>query len=656
MIVNFLYILMAIFGVSFLIFIHELGHYYMARRTGMRVEVFSIGFGQPIASWERDGVKWQIGWLPFGGYVKIAGADLDQVKDPYTVPDGFFGKPPIDRIKVAFMGPLANLLFAIIAFSLLWASGGRSKHFAEYTHKIGWVDPHSVLYAMGVRPGDEISAYNQQPYQGSKDHLYTPMTIESDKITVHGYKVNYATKEKTPFSYETNIYPHPEALEKGIVTAGILAPASYILYNRLPNGEENPLPKGSPLSNSGLTYGDRIVWVNGELIVSLQQLNYLLAGKSALLTIQRDGHTQLARVPRVLIQELKLPQNFREELTDWQFESQLQNGVGKLQNQFMIPYAVTNGAVIEERLKFIDKEKESIEFPPSPYSDLDLPLLPGDKILAVNGIPIQQAYQLLEQLQVFRVNVIIERQSKSSPHLVTASKEDAAFDAEIHWDALQEIAQSLGTPNTVTRRDNYILLQPITPKVQSAIILPVEKQAQWATEVEEHKKVINSIEDPEKRHRALEAIEQQERRLMLGLPGIQDRDVLYNPNPFTLWYNVLQDIWKTLTALVSGALNPKWLAGPIGIVQIVHNTSMHSMKEALYWLGLISLNLGILNLLPIPMLDGGTILMTLFELVSRKKLPPKTLEKLILPFTFIFIAFFIYVTYNDILRLFTKFY
>src|SRR5271154_6587894 len=100
MIISILYVVMSILGLSFLIFIHELGHYWMARRTGMRVETFSIGFGRPITSWMRDGVKWQIGWLLFGGYVKIAGMDTSDQRDLYEVKDGFFGKRPLDRIKV----------------------------------------------------------------------------------------------------------------------------------------------------------------------------------------------------------------------------------------------------------------------------------------------------------------------------------------------------------------------------------------------------------------------------------------------------------------------------------------------------------------------------------------------------------------------------
>jgi len=128
--VSIFYAVFAVLGLSFLIFIHELGHYYVARRLGMRIEVFSIGFGKPIYAWKNQGVQWQIGWLLFGGYVKIAGMDSSETseqRDLYEVKDGFFGKRPFDRIKVAAAGPVVNIVFAFLAFVALWAIGGREK-------------------------------------------------------------------------------------------------------------------------------------------------------------------------------------------------------------------------------------------------------------------------------------------------------------------------------------------------------------------------------------------------------------------------------------------------------------------------------------------------------------------------------------------------
>src|SRR5271170_5798666 len=129
--ISLAYIILALLGLGVLIFIHELGHYVMARRVGMKVEAFSIGFGKPLHVWERDGVKWQLCLLPFGGYVRIAGMEKKGALEPHQIPDGFFGKKPIDRIKVALMGPLVNIVFAFLMFTVIWACGGRLKSFSE---------------------------------------------------------------------------------------------------------------------------------------------------------------------------------------------------------------------------------------------------------------------------------------------------------------------------------------------------------------------------------------------------------------------------------------------------------------------------------------------------------------------------------------------
>ncbi len=372
--VSILYVILAILGLSFLIFIHELGHYFMARRLGMRVETFSIGFGKPIYFWERDGVRWQIGWLLFGGYVKIAGMDTGDQRDLYEVKDGFFGKGPLDRIKVAFMGPFVNIVFAFLAFAALWFIGGREKNFADYTHKIGWIDPKSELYMKGIRPGDEITSYDDQSFQGMKDHITAPMMMSDDELKVKGYHVNFHTKNKTPFDYRVKVYPHPEAVDKDILTAGILHPASYVIYDKISNKIDNPLPPGSPMQESGIEYGDRIVWVDGVPIYSMQQLAHVLNDSKALLTIQRGQENLLRRVPRVRAEELKLDPEFKEELIDWQFEAQL-NG-NKIPKLYTIPYNLNNETVVERPVKFIDKEKEEEAFPKYPFSVLDMPLEP----------------------------------------------------------------------------------------------------------------------------------------------------------------------------------------------------------------------------------------------------------------------------------------
>ncbi|MCE2983212.1 MAG: site-2 protease family protein [Parachlamydia sp.] len=645
MIISFLYVVLAILGLSFLIFIHELGHYYMARRVGMRVEVFSIGFGKPLYTWVRDGVKWQIGWLLFGGYVKIAGMETSDQKDIYEVSDGFFSRSPLDRIKVAFMGPFVNIVFAFLAFTLLWLVGGREKNFNEFTGKIGWVDPKSELFMKGVRPGDEIISYNSQAFQGIKDHLSAPMT-SSGEMTVEGRHVDLLTHEKTPFNYTIKPYSHPNAEDRDVVTSGILNSANYLIYDRLPGGGENPLPENSPLKYSGIQYGDRVVWMDGLPIYSLQELSHILNEERVLVTIQRGDDVLLRRVPRVPSEELKLDHEVREELIDWQFEAEL-NGV-KFQKLYTLPYNLNNETLVEGRVKFIDKDKEKEAFPEAPYSELDAPLNPGDKILAVSGIPVTYSFEVLSRLQHKIANVIVQRGvSKSLPSWQSI---DESFDNEFDPADLQKMTSHFGLPGEINASGNLVLLKRVVPKQRKDFFVTPESQAAFAQELAEQKKKIEQIDDPEKRSYASQQLEKHPHQLLYGLPA-RDQTVSYNPNPVEMFLKTSEEIWTILKALFTGSLNPKWMSGPVGIVHIVHDHSMNGIKEALYWLGAISLNLGLLNLLPIPVLDGGTICFSLYELISGKRLKPKTLEKLIIPFAMILIGFFIYLTYFDVSRL-----
>lgn len=642
---SIIYLIFAVLGLGFLIFIHELGHYWMARRVGMRVESFGIGFGRPIYSFKHDGVQWNIGWLPFGGYVKIAGMEKEGDKEPNEITDGFFGKTPWQRIQVSLMGPLANLVFAFLVFCMLWIAGGREKHFADVTKKIGWLDPQSELYKKGIRPGDEIISYDQEPVHGAKDHFQAAM-IAGETVHVVGRRFDPKANEFIPFALDIRPYPHPLALEQGLLTTGVLSPASYILYSSRLNGSLNPLPKGSPLEDSGIAPGDRIIWANGDRIYSLTELSHILNDGRTLLTIRRDGHTLLRRVPRVSVEEIKLDPEQKEELSDWQWDANLKGAM--LQKLSFIPYNLNSECVVEARLKFIDPEHELAAFPATLLSDKEEPLLPGDQIIAVDGSPVSASYQLLRDIQGRKALLIVQhKEDLARPADWTQA--DEVFDKEIDAADLAAIEATIGTASTTNKKGNLKLLNPITPKTRSEFSM--EKAAQPLSDLEEEKKQIQAIDNPEKRAEALKFLEKREKQLLIGLPGVQDLAVTYNPNPFRMFEEVTNEVTSTLTALVGGYLNPKWLSGPIGIVQVIQHQWTLGLKEALFWIGIISLNLGLLNLLPLPILDGGYIALSFFEIVTGTRLKSKTIEKIVVPFAVLLISFFVFLTYHDIVRL-----
>lgn len=607
------YIILAILGLGFLVFIHEMGHYIIARRKGMRVEAFAIGFGKPIWTWERDGVKWHICMLPFGGYVKIAGMQKEGSLEPYEIHDGFYGKKPMDRIWVALAGPLVNIGFAILVFCFIWISGGRDKPFFDYTHRIGWVDPHSALFANGVRPGDLIEKYDGKPFTGIKDLLITSL-MKGDTTRIEGIKIDYANGTKSHFDYTLPTYQSLESMGKEkLNTIGVASPASYLIYQG-----PNLLP-ASPMIGSGIQPKDRILWADGEVLFSHQQLSALTNDSTAFLTVRRGDSIFQTKAPRVKLADLKMTLPEKGEIDDWQHEAGLK---GLFLDLYFIPYNLSPTLSVESRIPFIDEMDQKKAFEICERCSFFKPLEENDQILAIDGQPIRTPYELLSQLQTRKVLVIVDRDPKIQEKVLW-TKADQQFD-DFSFSDLQKIVSSIGSDQQIEAAGSLHLLHPITPK-------PLSEVSKTAGD------------------------EKSAQRLVLGIPLV-DREVRYNPLPQAQFIEVLRDTYHTLKSLFSGAANPKYVAGPVGIVQIVHHSWMIGVKEALFWMALISLNLGIMNLLPLPVLDGGHILFSVIEFFTRRPMRAKTMERLIIPFVVLLIGFFIFVTYHDITRLFSKFF
>ena len=641
MIESILYAVLAILGLGFLVFIHELGHYFVARRQGMRVEAFAIGFGKPIFTWEHQGVKWHIGCLPFGGYVKIAGMQKEKGVEPADIPDGFYGKKPWQRIQVALAGPLVNIVFALLVFAVLWFSGGRDKRFSEFTHRIGWVDPQSALYTNGVRPGDVIQTYDGRNFHGFRDLLVS--SVMGGKTTqIQGYKLDYATGERNSFDYTLPTYADPRSVKDKLSTIGILSPAQYLIYDQ----QE---PTASILA-AGFQPKDRIVWVDGEVVFSAKQLSSSVNDSTAFLTVSRDGEILQTKVPRIHIDDLKISGIEKAELGDWQYETGLK---GRLQDLYFIPYTLSPTCDVESRIDFIDDADQTKAFAGCERCSYFHPLQEGDRILAVDGIPVHTSYELLDKLQTRRVLVIVDRDpAATSPVLWT--KADDQFE-NFNAKDLQEIVSSIGTKQEVVSAGPLHLLHPVIPQSLAEFPLSPTQKSQMTQEFSQAKKEIEKMQDPQKRSELLRELENNQKKLVLGIP-LQDREVRYNPSPVQQFTQVCEDTWRTLSGLLSGSLNPKYVSGPVGIVHVVHQSWMVGIKEAIFWMAVISLNLGLVNLLPIPVLDGGHIGISLIEMITRRPLRAKTMERLVIPFIGLLVGLFIYITYQDIARLFSKFF
>ena len=227
-----------LFGAA--IFVHEFGHYWVARRRGMKVEAFAIGFGPKIFSWVRDGIEYSVRWIPAGGFVKlpqmITSAAIEGDAGDKEVPPA----PPLSKILVSAAGPAMNVVFAfVIAFVLFWVG----LPVQVNPSIIGYVEPGTPEAALGIRDGDEIVAVNGQPVSTWEEvnnitalalTNVLPVAIKRDgKTNTYPLKAeaNEAPEVRALIDIKTlNLYPRDPLIVKSI-TADSAAEKAHLQTN-----------------------------------------------------------------------------------------------------------------------------------------------------------------------------------------------------------------------------------------------------------------------------------------------------------------------------------------------------------------------------------------------------------------------------------------
>ncbi|MCS6625147.1 RIP metalloprotease [Roseibacterium beibuensis] len=191
-----LYIVPFLLVLTFIVTIHELGHFLVARAFGVKIDRFSVGFGKTIVSrTDRRGTEWRIAWLPLGGYVKFSG-DLD----PSSVPDEaglaelrqrviaengpgaerdyFHFKPIWQRALIVAAGPAANFLLAMVLFTLLFSAIGEQ----IVAPRVASAVPGSPAAEAGFQPRDLILAVNGRPVADGREVTQTVLMSAGDPV------------------------------------------------------------------------------------------------------------------------------------------------------------------------------------------------------------------------------------------------------------------------------------------------------------------------------------------------------------------------------------------------------------------------------------------------------------------------------------------
>ena len=164
-----------LFGLSVVVFFHELGHFLVARWCGVRVLTFSVGFGPEIVGFnDRYGTRWKLSWIPLGGYVKFFGDDnAASVPDETAVANmtvaekrqSFFHQPVGRRSAIVAAGPIANFILAIAIFATIFTFYGRQ----TTTARVDTVLPDSAAAAAGLKPGDVVLAIDGRTIESFSD-------------------------------------------------------------------------------------------------------------------------------------------------------------------------------------------------------------------------------------------------------------------------------------------------------------------------------------------------------------------------------------------------------------------------------------------------------------------------------------------------------
>jgi regulator of sigma E protease len=287
-------LLLALLFVTFSIFIHELGHFLVARWRGLVVPRFSIfGIGKPIVSWKWRGVEYCICWLPIGAYVMVPQlSDLGDFEG--EVPAEVAKLPPADytsKVLVAIAGPAANILLALALACVVWYVGIRvplefnRTEIGEVVKELETSDGGTVpgpAAAAGLQLGDVIRQIDGAPVANYQD-VITAILLGS-QTTADGRRVATLTVERDGALLTKQVFPELTGTE-GLRTIGI-GPRSDLVVDKV-----NP---DSAAAKAGLLPGDRIMAVDGALLSRREELRQHFQKKNAepsILEVRRGEKT-----------------------------------------------------------------------------------------------------------------------------------------------------------------------------------------------------------------------------------------------------------------------------------------------------------------------------------------------------------------------------
>ncbi|HHT9105840.1 MAG TPA: RIP metalloprotease RseP [Candidatus Wujingus californicus] len=593
-------VILVIIGIGLLIFIHELGHFLMAKKIGVKVLAFSLGFGPAILKKKWGETEYRLSLVPLGGYVKLAGESPDEEKtgDKWEYASKSVGQ----RACVIIAGVVLNAALAFIAFIVAFQIG-----VPFITSEVGQVMPGSPAWEAGIQKGDKIIEAD-----GNKDidfeDLFTVVAL-SDPAEGIDLKV-----ERGNNVFDVNVIPEYDD-EHGIQRMGIM-PATGLEIDKIFTFENND----SPASNAGIQVEDVVVAVNGNRISTedeFREIEASSAGKEMLITVLRDNkEIELKATPSKATRWM-LGISCATATLDGVKNNSLASKAGLTKGDEIIEInskPVTGFTSIKNLI--IGSEDENCIISVKRGNTFTL--------IAVPLTDTKAKEEFLDGLTSFyglKVDSLVEGFPAEKIGLMPGDRIVSLNEKELKdWNnLLQIVTMSYGKPMIIEWvRGNERFVSTIEPKKD-------EKNAAGRIGIKfKEKTVIKKYG-------------------LIGSCVIGTQKAIIN----------VQRLYLTIKGFVSQRLSTKNVGGVILIAQASYESAKVGVGKLVYFLGILSLQLALLNILPIPVLDGGHLLFLAIEKVKGSPVSQRTLSIAQYIGFGLIITLVIYATRNDIMRLLT---
>jgi len=543
---NFKY-LFGILLLGIVVLVHEFGHFIVARLCGVRVEVFSIGFGRPLLKKKYGDTEYRISLVPLGGYVKMLGESTseDNDVDEKDLPFAFSSKKWWQKVLIVSAGPVFNMVFAF--FVLMAVS---CFMFEAPSSVLEFVSPDGAAYAAGISDGDRITKINGEdiavwddipsslaPLLGSG--TCADVTVEVEKAFTKEVKT-YTVKPNSGF-YTDPLGDKHARCELGVVRAA-REPKIFLLKDF-----------------RGLESGDVILSVDGEKIERYYELAERIRKPFKNMTVLRGGK--------------EISVDFTEKSDGNSAENAENNNSGSNSEELVIAYG---GLIVKSVEKGSYSEKVGIR--------------KGDFVTAVNNVEMTAPFQFysvmgrLREGDSVKLSAVRDKEPLTLEFKVSFDESENEFtgmrDKRINWGAHFDYDPDV---REFYARRNNLLTFPV-------------------------------------RYAAKETVE------------------------------VISSTFKGLAYMISGRISAKGLGGPIMIFDISKRAADAGVRYFLAIMAMISINLGLINLFPIPVLDGGYVVIYGMEGIFRRTIPQKVKEKALMAGLFMLCALMVFAIFNDFAR------